>query len=59
MAFSLPTKLLDWISPPPPQQLEETENQLASDLLKKVRAIQIKTSHLVNDLMIGEYVSES
>ena len=56
MAFSLPTKLLDWITPPPPQ-LEETDNQLDSDLLKKIRTIQIKTSHLVNDLMIGEYVS--
>ncbi len=57
MDYSLPTKFLDWITSPaqPPQDKEE--NQLPSDLLKKVRAIQIKTSHLVNDLMIGEYVS--
>jgi uncharacterized protein (DUF58 family) len=57
MDLSLPTKLLDWIAAPALPPLEETENQLPSDLLKKVRAIQIKTSHLVNDLMIGEYVS--
>lgn len=57
MDYSLPTKILDWITSPAPPPLEETENQLPSDLLKKVRAIQIKTSHLVNDLMIGEYVS--
>ena len=57
MDYSLPTKLLDWITSPAPPPLEETDNQLPSDLLKKVRAIQIKTSHLVNDLMIGEYVS--
>ncbi len=57
MDLSLPTKILNWISSPTPPPLEETENQLPSDLLKKVRAIQIKTSHLVNDLMVGEYVS--
>ncbi|NIQ04141.1 MAG: DUF58 domain-containing protein, partial [Nitrospinaceae bacterium] len=55
MAVSLFSKFLDWIQPPPPPP--EPEPPISSELFQKVRSIQIKTSHMVNDLMAGEYVS--
>ncbi len=48
------TNFLDWFRPPAP---EIVENNISPELLKKVRAIQIKTNHLANDIMTGEYVS--
>ncbi len=52
MAFL--SRFFDWFELPEPQ---ETDTAVSSELLDKVRSIQIKTSHLVNDLMAGEYVS--
>lgn len=40
-------------SAPPPQ----AERKLSPDLLRKIREIQVKTNHLVNHMMAGEYVS--
>ncbi len=54
MAANFLSRFFDWFDVPPPA---EPQNAVSSDLLQKVRAIQIKTSHLVNDLMAGEYVS--
>ena len=43
--FQIPT--------PPP----DNENQLSSELLKHIKKIQVKSNHMVNDIMAGEYVS--
>ncbi|MFQ5449052.1 MAG: DUF58 domain-containing protein [Nitrospinaceae bacterium] len=47
--------MLDWFQLPPP--FPEPEKSIDPQLLNQVRAIQVKTNHLVNDLMAGEYVS--
>ena len=54
MSLNWVTNFLDWFRPPTPVV---PENQVSSELLQKVRAIQIKTNYLANDLMTGEYVS--
>ncbi len=54
MGLNLVTNFLDWFRPPTP---EVSENEISPELLKKVRAIQIKTNYLANDIMTGEYVS--
>ncbi|PIQ98836.1 MAG: DUF58 domain-containing protein [Nitrospinae bacterium CG11_big_fil_rev_8_21_14_0_20_45_15] len=56
MTFAPFTKLKDWFAPPLSPSAP-AENVTSSDLLKKVRAIQIKTNHLVDDFMTGEYHS--
>ena len=38
---------------PPPAQ----EENISPELMQKIRSIQIKTSHMVTELMAGEYVS--
>lgn len=48
------TNFLDWFHVPP---VAETETGISPELLHKIRAIQIKTNYLVNDIMTGEYVS--
>ena len=40
--------------PPPPDELEKS---ISPELIKKIRDIQVKTNHLVNHMMSGEYVS--
>lgn len=40
-------------SPPSP----DPEKDISPELMQKIRSIQIKTGHLVTDLMAGEYVS--
>lgn len=40
-------------SPSPPAK----ENNISPELMKKIRAIQVKTNYLVNDVMAGEYSS--
>lgn len=45
---------LDWFRSPTPVV---DENRVSPELLQKVRAIQIKTNYLANDIMTGEYVS--
>lgn len=42
-------------APPPPRQEEGQE--ISPELMKRIRDIQIKTNHLVNHMMAGEYVS--
>lgn len=41
------------VPPSPPA----TENNISPELMKKIRAIQVKTNYLVNDVMAGEYSS--
>ena len=41
--------------PPPPP--DEFEKSISPELIKKIRDIQVKTNHLVNHMMTGEYVS--
>ena len=48
------SKFFDWFHIPPPA---ETEKGISPELLQKIRAIQVKTNYLVNDIMTGEYVS--
>lgn len=55
MALNLFSRMLDWFQLPPP--FPEPEKSIDPQLLNQVRAIQVKTNHLVNDLMAGEYVS--
>ena len=40
-------------APPPPAQ----EKNISLELMQKIRSIQIKTGHMVTELMAGEYVS--
>ncbi|TDJ60966.1 MAG: DUF58 domain-containing protein, partial [Nitrospina sp.] len=40
-------------SPVPAQR----ENVLSPELIRKIRDIQVKTNHLVNHMMAGEYLS--
>ncbi|MCZ6541342.1 MAG: DUF58 domain-containing protein [Nitrospinae bacterium] len=40
--------------PPPPDEFDKT---IPPELIKKIRDIQVKTNHLVNHMMAGEYVS--
>lgn len=42
---------------PPPPPPPDPEKQISADLLKKIRAIQVKTNYLVNSAIAGEYVS--
>jgi len=41
--------------PPPPP--DEFDTMIPPELIKKIRDIQVKTNHLVNHMMAGEYVS--
>ncbi|GJL78414.1 MAG: hypothetical protein NPINA01_14030 [Nitrospinaceae bacterium] len=54
MSSNFVTTFFDWFHVPPPP---EPEAGISPDLLQKVRAIQVKTNYLVNDIMTGEYVS--
>ena len=45
----------DWFQLPEPPQVNK--NQLSPELLKTIKKIQVKTNHMVNDIMAGEYVS--
>jgi len=56
MTFAPIAKFKEWFAPPLPASAP-AENAASSDLLKKVKAIQIKTNHLVDDFMTGEYHS--
>lgn len=54
MSLNFVTIFLDWFRPPAP---DVPEHDISPELLKKIRAIQVKTNYLVNDIMTGEYVS--
>ncbi len=55
------TRLLEKITSPfgtaPPAHQDVFEKSISPEMIKKIRDIQIKTNHLVNHLMAGEYVS--
>lgn len=54
MSLNLVTNFLEWFRPP---SSDTSENEISPEFLKKVRAIQVKTNYLANDIMTGEYVS--
>ena len=45
----------DWFQEPVPTP--EQDKNLSPELLHRIKAIQVKTNYLVNDIMAGEYVS--
>ena len=45
----------DWFEEPVPAP--EQDNSLSPELMQRIKAIQVKTNYLVNDIMAGEYVS--
>ena len=45
----------DWFQEPVP--VTKQDKNLSPELLQRIKAIQIKTNYLVNDIMAGEYVS--
>lgn len=49
------TSLFRLPQPPPPE--DERQITLSAELLKKIRAIQVKTNYLVNSAIAGEYIS--
>ncbi|PIQ97415.1 MAG: DUF58 domain-containing protein [Nitrospinae bacterium CG11_big_fil_rev_8_21_14_0_20_56_8] len=59
MAASLLSRITGWLSPPAPPVTPgpAPERGLPPELLKQIRSIQIKTSHLVTEAMAGEYQS--
>ena len=40
-----------------PAPIPEPDKNLSPELLQRIKAIQVKTNYLVNDIMAGEYVS--
>lgn len=56
MPTNLIQKIADFLAPPPPPT-EEPDRMISDEMIREVRAIQVKTSHLVNEIMAGEYVS--
>jgi hypothetical protein len=45
----------DWFQKPAPAP--DQDKNLSPELLQRIKAIQVKTNYLVNDIMAGEYVS--
>jgi len=45
----------NWFQLPEPSPVNEY--QLSQELLKQIKKIQLKTNHMVNDILTGEYVS--
>ena len=52
--MSFLSKVIEGFKAPP---LPAQEEDISIELMQKIRAIQIKTSHMVTELMAGEYVS--
>jgi len=48
------SKVIEGFKATPPPAREEN---ISPELMQKIQAIQIKTSHMVTELMAGEYVS--
>ena len=55
MLKTLAQPLWDWFHIPIPAT--EQDKNLSPELLQRIKAIQVKTNYLVNDIMAGEYVS--
>lgn len=55
MLKTLAQPFWDWLHIPIPAP--EQDKNLSSELLQRIKAIQVKTNYLVNDVMAGEYVS--
>jgi uncharacterized protein (DUF58 family) len=53
--MSLTQTIKDWFKDPTPEP--EQDKSLSPELLQRIKAIQVKTNYLVNDIMVGEYVS--
>ena len=56
MPTNLLDKITDFFAPPLPPNME-SKPIISPALIKEIQAIQIKSSHLVNEIMAGEYVS--
>ena len=54
--MNLISKILEGFKTPSPLP-KPLEKEISPELMRNIRAIQVKTSHLVTDLMAGEYVS--
>ena len=55
MLKTLAQPIWDWFHIPIPAT--EQDKNLSPELLQRIKAIQVKTNYLVNDIMAGEYVS--
>jgi len=55
MLQTLTHTIRDWFQEPIPTP--EQDKSLPAELLQRIKAIQVKTNYLVNDIMAGEYVS--
>ncbi|MBT5028329.1 MAG: DUF58 domain-containing protein [Nitrospinaceae bacterium] len=53
--MSLTQTIKDWFKDPTPEPYQD--KSLSPELLQRIKAIQVKTNYLVNDIMVGEYVS--
>jgi uncharacterized protein (DUF58 family) len=56
MPTNLLEKITDFFAPPLPTNID-SEPIISPELIKEIQAIQVKSSHLVNEIMAGEYVS--
>lgn len=54
--MTLLQKIMAPFRPPTPPEAED-DKEISPELIKKIRDIQVKTNHLVNHMMAGEYVS--
>ena len=55
MLQTMTQTIRDWFQEPVPTP--EQDKNLSPELLQRIKAIQVKTNYLVNDIMAGEYVS--
>ncbi len=55
MLKTLTHTIRDWFQEP--DLAPEPDKDLSPELLQRIKAIQVKTNYLVNDIMAGEYVS--
>lgn len=55
MLKALTQPFRDWFQVPVSEP--EQDNSLSPELMQRIKAIQVKTNYLVNDIMAGEYVS--
>jgi len=56
MLQTLTHTIRDWFQQPMPPT-PDRDKALSAELLQRIKAIQVKTNYLVNDIMAGEYIS--